>query len=300
MSADAIHPIVCRGVSQRFGRIHALEGVSLIVETGAVYALLGRNGAGKSTLVRGLLGHQQPQSGSLEIFGADAWKARATTMTRVGVVPEDPDAPPGMTAGELEAFCGRLYGTWEAAEVRARLSRAGIPLNVPFGRLSRGQKAQVALALALGHHPELLILDDPTLGLDAVARRTFYGELVADLAERGTTVLLTTHDLAGIEGIASHVGILRQGKLVLDEPMEVLKARFRVLRSAGADLLDADLAQLEPLRTERQPWGTEALVSRFDPGHLEALQARTPSVLEAHPLSLEELFVTLAEPEVLS
>lgn len=298
MTTETIHPIACQAVSQRFGRIQALDAVDLTVEAGAVYALLGRNGAGKSTLVRGLLGHQKPLSGSLRLFGQDAWRHRARTMARVGVVPEEPDAPPGMTTMELEHFCAGFYATWDGPSVHASLRRADVPLNVPFGPLSRGQKAQVALALALGHHPELLILDDPTLGLDAVARRAFYGELVADLAERGTTVLLTTHDLAGIEGIATHIGILRQGRLLLDEPMETLKARFRMLRSTGEDLLEADLLPLEPLRTDRQPWGTEALVSRFDASHMETLQRRATSTIETAPLSLEDLFVALAEPEV--
>ena len=132
------------------------------------------------------------------------------------------------------AFCGRLYRSWDAAAVAARLRRFEVPLDLPFGRLSKGQKGLVALALALGHSPEVLILDDPTLGLDVAARRALYEELVGDLADRGTTVLVTTHDLAGVEGIADRVGILHAGRLVVDDALEALKERHAV-RSAALE-----------------------------------------------------------------
>ena len=114
--------------------------------------------------------------------------------------------------------------------MRARLERTRVPVDVPFGQLSKGQKGAVMLALALGHAPELLVLDDPTLGLDVVARRMLYDELIGELADRGTTVLLTTHDLAGVEVLADRVGILNGAKLVVDESLDALKGRFRRIR----------------------------------------------------------------------
>jgi ABC-2 type transport system ATP-binding protein len=216
-------PIAVERLTVRYGRQTALDDVSLRVPRGAVYALLGRNGAGKSSLIRCLLGQQRPQGGRTALHGLDSWRHRPRTMLRTGVVPEEPDAPPGMTVPRIVRFCGRLYPSWDATAVEARLRRFEIPLGVPFGRLSKGQKGLVSLALALGHGPELLILDDPTLGLDVAARKSLYEEVVADLADRGTTVLLTTHDLAGVEGIADRVGILRSGRLVLDDTLEALK-----------------------------------------------------------------------------
>ena len=210
-----------------------LSKKSLSPFRGSVYALLGRNGAGKSSLVRCLLGQQKPTAGGCFLFGEDVWKRRARLMAKVGVVPEDPDAPPSMTARQLSAFCARIYPTWDAPAVEARLARFGVPAGTPYGNLSKGQRALVALALALASSPELLVLDDPTLGLDAVARRAFFEELVGELADRGTTVLLTSHDLAGVESMATRVGILKGGRLVLDEDLEALKARFRRLRYAN-------------------------------------------------------------------
>ena len=215
------------GLDVSYGRATVLDGLSLRIAPGSVWALLGRNGAGKSSLVRCLLGHQKPQGGRVEVFDRDVWKHRVDVMRRVGVVPEADDAPPGMNARQLSRFCSRLYPSWESASVFDRLERFEVPLKVPFGKLSKGQKGQVQLALALAHSPELLVLDDPTLGLDVVARKAVFEELVVELADRGTTVFLTSHDLPGVESIASHVAFLHGGKLILDEEIDDVKTRFR-------------------------------------------------------------------------
>lgn len=223
--AGAEPAVDLRGLTVRYGRQLVLDAVSLTVPCGAVYALLGRNGVGKSSLLRCLLGQQKPQGGEARLFGQDAWRFRERLMERVGFVPEEPDAPPELTARELVLFCGRLNLRWDEASVIGRLERFGVPLQTPFRRLSKGQKGAVMLALALGHAPELLLLDDPTLGLDVVARRAVFGELIGELSDRGTTVLVTTHDLAGVEGVADLIGILHQGRLVLEGELEGLKAQ---------------------------------------------------------------------------
>lgn len=212
-----------------YGNKVALDDVTLTVPGGSVYALLGRNGAGKTSAFRCLLGQQRPACGRARLFGRDSWTERAEVMERVGVIPEEPDLPPAMTAQELGSFCRGLYRRWDGASVASRLLRFGVPERVPVGRLSKGQRAQVALSLALGAVPDLLLLDDPTLGLDAVARKDFFVELIDELAGRGTTVLLATHDLAGVEAIADRVGILRDGRLMVSEELEALKARYQPL-----------------------------------------------------------------------
>ncbi len=135
----------------RYGTVTAADAVTLSVPRGTVYALLGRNGAGKSSLVRCLLGQQRLSSGQALLFGADAWRTRRTAMERVGVVPEEPDVPPSMTVAEAVAFCRRLYRRWDGQGVADRLRRFDIPAALPVGRLSKGQRGQLALALALGH-----------------------------------------------------------------------------------------------------------------------------------------------------
>ena len=293
-------PIFLEDLTVRYGRSTACAGVSLSVERGAVYALLGRNGAGKSSLVRCLLGQQKPSSGRAALFGEDVWRKRARLMASVGVVPEEPDAPPAMTAPQIADFCRRLYPSWDGAGVERRLERFGVPRDVPFGRLSKGQKGEVMLAAALGHAPPLLVLDDPTLGLDVVARKALYEELIGELADRGTTVFLTTHDLSGIEGIASRVGILKEGRLVLDEEMETLKSRFRRIRygndrTAERAAYGTELDAFEAVLVKVRGWGVDAVVSNFADSSFERFR-ETPGVVDAEvsPMSLEEIFLAVA------
>lgn len=282
-------------VSVRYGRTRVVEDVSLQVARGSVFALLGRNGTGKTSLVRCLLGQQRVASGQARLFGRRAWDSRTAAMARIGVVPEEPDAPAGMSARQLVAMCRRFYPTWDDAGVAARLERSGVPRDVAFGKLSKGQKGAVMLALALGHSPELLILDDPTLGLDAVARKELYEELIGELAERQITVFITSHDLEGIERLADRIGIVKEGRLLLDEPLESLKARFRRIRVTGAAARALQWQPFESLTSAARDWGAEALVTNFSEETLAAFQARLGSAdLEVSSLSLEEIFVALA------
>jgi ABC-2 type transport system ATP-binding protein len=296
-------PIRVESLTVRYGDTVACRGVSLSVPRGAVYALLGRNGAGKSSLVRCLLGQQRASSGRALLFGADAWKTRRRAMERTGVVPEEPDAPAAMTARQLSDFCARVYPRWDASAVSARLSRFAVPDRTPFGRLSKGQKGEVMLALALGHSPELLVLDDPTLGLDVVARRAFCEEIVGELADRGTTVFLTTHDLAAFEGIATRVGILKEGRLAVDEDLEALRARFRRIRYTNRltetrTEFGTELDEFHAMRVQVRGWGIDAIVSNFDEGALERLRAVDGvENVEASAMPLEEIFLAVAGEE---
>ena len=284
-----MNPIALEGLTVRYGQRLALDQVSLDVPEGSVYALLGRNGAGKSSLVRCLLGEQKPAAGRALLLGRDAWRERARALVEVGVVPEEPDAPPAMTARQLSRFCSRLYPRWDAAGVEARLKRFGVPADVPFGKLSKGQKGQVSLALALAGSPRLLVLDDPTLGLDAVARKAVFEELIGDLADRGTTVFITTHDLAGVERIADRVGILSRGRVVLDEEMDALKQRFRrVSFPRSREAAVARLEALAPVAVASRGWEVEAVVSNYDEGRLPVEDGP-----EVSSLTLEEIFIAL-------
>lgn len=287
--------IRAESLTVRYGRRRALDGVSFEVPEGLVYAVLGRNGAGKSSLVRCLLGEQRPAAGRAVLLGRDVWRSRASVLAEVGVVPEEPNAPPAMSPLQLSRFCSRLYPRWDEAGLRERLERFGVPLDLPFGRLSRGQKAQVSLALSLASAPRLLVLDDPTLGLDPVARRSVFEELIGELADRGTTVFLTSHDLAGVEGIASRVGILQDGRLLVDEEVESLKRRFRRV-SFPADAEAPALEELAPVAVASRGWGVEAVVAGWDEERFADLPRGTGERrAEVSALTLEEIFLAMVE-----
>jgi ABC-2 type transport system ATP-binding protein len=292
MNASDTIAIQIAGLTVRYGQRTAVDDVTFAVPRGSVYALLGRNGAGKSSLIRCLLGQQKPQRGRVTLLGDDVWQKRATLMDRVGVVPEEGDAPPDMRVVDLAAFCADLYSRWESKTFDERVRRFGISPAARFGELSKGQKKQVSLALALASSPDLLVLDDPTLGLDVVARKSLFEEVVTELADRGITILLTTHDLPGVEAIADRVGILSHGKLVLDEEMETLKARFRRLRFARPVALEAGVLAVAAARA----WGsgTEAVVTNYDELAFERFRGVSGAdSAEVSPLSLEDIFIAV-------
>ena len=271
-----------------YGGRPVLEGFALKVRRGAVYALLARNGEGKTTAVRCLLGMEPIAAGRVSLFGRDPWTDRTRALAQVAYVPEEPDAPPGLTAPRLGRTARGLMPRWDDDLYAAHLDRAGVPRDLPFGRLSRGEKAHVGLALAIASRPDFLVLDDPTLGLDHVARRAFYGELIQELVDRGVTVFITSHDIAAVEKIATHVGVLRDGRLALDMEIEALKAGFRRVRYGKSHVLPA-----RPLRVESGLWGIEAILADYQEAALESWRQTTGA--EIAPMSLEEIFVAVAD-----
>lgn len=286
------HAIQVERVTVSYGRRRAVDGVTMSVPSGSVYALLGRNGAGKSTLVRAILGQLKPDHGRTLLFGVDAWSERKALMERIGVVPEESDASPTLRVADAGKFHSRVYRRWNQQSFDARLERFGIRHAARFGELSKGQKKQVSLALALSTEAELLVLDDPTLGLDVVARKSLFDEVIADMADRGISVFITTHDLVAIESIADHVAILHDGRLVLEEELERVKARFRKIRfRASAQPVPESLI----LSSSVRQWGsgTEAVVSDYDERKFDSSIHDSQSA-EVSPLSLEEIFIAVA------
>ncbi len=264
----------------RYGRRPALDGVSFEVAPGSVWALLGRNGAGKSSLVKVLLGHRPADSGAAAIDGLDPWRHRARLMRTVTATPETPDAPAHLRVRDLERYSAPLYPTWDAAGFAGRLERFDIPPRQKFGTLSRGQKGLVMLALALAPRPELLVLDDPTLGLDPVARRFVFDELIGELADRKVTVFLTSHDLEGVERVATHVGILKDGRLVAEGELESLRAEavaagvetpnleeIFVARTGGGRARDESLRRPAAPRAGLAPDAAGRVAGNGPPGH---------------------------------
>jgi ABC-2 type transport system ATP-binding protein len=287
------------GLTVRYGRVTAVNDLSLRVPRGGVFALLGRNGSGKSSTVRCLLGQRRAAAGSCRIFGLDTWKNREELMVRVGVVPEHPDIPPESHADHLARFMVRVAPRWSSQSFFDRLEGFGVPRRRPFRKLSKGQQRQTALALALAHSPEVLVLDDPTLGLDAVARRELFEELIGDLADHGTTVFLTTHDLAGVEGIADQVGVLKNGALLVDESLESLKVRFCRLTMAlqesdSKEEVEKALRHLGPISAGGLGGTYEAVVDSFsEVGFGKFREEARVEVSRVQSLALEEIFIAL-------
>ncbi|MFE6870060.1 ABC transporter ATP-binding protein [Kitasatospora sp. NPDC057692] len=226
MTEVALHT---EGLGKRYGRSWALRDCSLELPAGRIAALVGPNGAGKSTLLHLAVGLLQPDTGWARVFGRDPRHDRAA-LADIGFVAQDTPLYPDFTAAELITMGGRLNRQgWDAAIARDRLGRLGIPADKPVGRLSGGQRAQVALALALAKRPRLLLLDEPVAALDPLARHEFMQALMGAVGEYGTTVLLSSHLLADLERVCDHLVLLHTSRVHLAAPVEELLAGHRRL-----------------------------------------------------------------------
>lgn len=217
------------GLVKRYKGRPAVDGISLDVPPGSIYGLLGENGAGKTTTIQALLGMIAPDEGRVRTLGLDPVPDGLQVRRRVGYVPEQPVLYDWMTVAEIGWFAAGFHpGVEYLTRYNQLVDGFGLPNDRRIRALSKGMRAEVSLSLALASEPELLILDEPTSGLDVLVRRDFLESMV-DLAGEGRTVLLASHQMAEVERVASHVAMLHQGKLVLAEPMDELRARtFRL------------------------------------------------------------------------
>lgn len=217
-------------LTKRYGDQTAVDGLSLVVPEGAVFGLLGENGAGKTTTLQTLLGLIAPDAGKVEVLGLDPSRFGIQVRRQVGYVPEVPALYDWMNVNEIGWFAAGFHAE-ESSGTASYLSRYmrliegfGLPSKRKIKALSKGMRAKVSLALALASDPALLILDEPTSGLDVLVRREFLESMV-DLAGNGRTVLLSSHQIGEVERVASHIALMHQGKLLLAEPLDELRAR---------------------------------------------------------------------------
>lgn len=229
--------VVTRGLSKRYGASTALDGVDLRVPMGAVYLLAGENGAGKSTLLRLLQNLERATGGEAEVMGLASARHGARVRAQVGYVPERTDMGPGSTAvGRWLADRSVYYPAWDADYAATLCRRLDIDLAPSVGRLSKGQARRVQIVSALAHRPPLLLLDEPSDGLDPAARDTVLELLSDHLADTGCTILASTHLIYELDALVDHVGVLSHGRLTAqmsrDDLRETLKG-YRILAPEG-------------------------------------------------------------------
>src|SRR5881398_2130432 len=203
-------------LTRRFGATTALARVSLSLPRGAVYGLVGANGAGKTTLIKHLLGLLKAQSGSVRVFGLDPVSDPVGVLSRIGYLSEQRDLPPWMRIDELLRYTQAFYPKWDASYAEQLRRQFGLDPAARVRNLSRGECAKAGLLLALAHRPELLLLDEPSSGLDPVVRRDILEAIIRAVADEGRTVLFSSHLLHEVERVADHVALIDQGRVVLD------------------------------------------------------------------------------------
>ncbi len=281
-------------VTKRFGKQTALDQVSFKGERGEVVALLGENGAGKTTALKILLGLLAPDSGTPRVMGLDSQIHGAEIRRRVGYMPDRPALYDWMTVAEIGWFAAGFYPLGFQQRYQQLVQRFELPNDKTIKMLSKGMQGKVSLALAMAHEPDLLVLDEPTSGLDPLVRREFLESMI-DIAAAGRTVLLSSHQMTEVERVADKIAIVRGGKLVLFESLEVLKSQVQevIVTLDGIETLPPELptgAKLLGAQRRDRQW--QLLVRNLDEAGRIALSADPMHLdIELRTPSLEQIFV---------
>ncbi len=273
-----------------------LDGINLNVPQGCIYGLLGRNGAGKTTIIRILLGLEPPTRGRTFLLDSESSELSAKLHSRIGYVAEGHNLIQNYKVGRLIKLCKGLSMNWNDKFFGQLIEKFRLPTDRRVKELSIGMRAQLNLALALAIDPELLIFDDPTLGLDTIARRQFL-ELAIDLIQRqGRTILFSSHILSDVERIADRIGIIAAGKLVVDCPLEELKERVKKLRVIFPEAAPSNLYLKEIVN--RQIDGREMVITVANWNRHKQIVLNTfkPSSCTEIPMSLEDIFIECTKP----
>lgn len=281
------------GLVKFFSEKQVLKGVDLDIPPGSVVGLLGTNGSGKSTLIKCLLGLFRPTAGRVSILGENPWTLSAEAKERLGYVPQEVKLYPWMRVKHAVGYTAAFYPRWDYTWSERLLDRWELSRDDRVGPLSAGQLQKLALVLALGHHPELLILDEPVASLDPIARREFLRTLLDIAQDERHTVLFSTHITSDLDRVASHVALLKDGKITCYEELDTLKDRIKRLRITSSAVLPDGFSIPGALRTEVS--GDRALItaSNVSDDLIEQLQRDHAVRISVESLNLEEIFLEL-------
>lgn len=225
--APAENPIEVRDVTRRFGSKVALDRVSLTVPAGIVLGLVGENGAGKTTLIKHILGLYRAQSGAVRVFGRDPAADPVHVLSRIGCLSEEDILPGWMRLHELLRYSRAFYPTWDDAYAESLRREFGLDSNAKIGQMSKGQRARAGLVVALAYRPPLLVLDEPSSGLDPIVRRDILGAIVRTLADEGRTVLFSSHLLEEVERVSDRVAMMSGGRILFCSDLDAIKETHR-------------------------------------------------------------------------
>ena len=279
-----------KNVVKTFDGFRALDGATMTVPKGAVYGLVGPNGAGKSTIIRHLAGVYRPDSGELLLDGQPVWENPAAKR-RMAVIGDDWYYFPQASIAEMAGFYEGMYPTFSRERYEKLKEIFPMKEKQPIRRMSKGMKKQVAFWLTMSCMPEVMVLDEPVDGLDPVMRRQVWSVLLDDVAARGTTVLVSSHNLRELEDVCDHVGIMNKGKVMLERSLSELQdniVKLQVVYDGEEPALPAELNILHRSNVGR----VYTYIVRGTGEEVQhRMQITRPVMLEAVPLTLEEIFI---------
>jgi ABC-2 type transport system ATP-binding protein len=291
-SAEAV--VAITELFRRFGAKTVLDGVSLYVPKGCVFGLVGENGAGKTTLIKHILGLLDAEIGTVRVFGRDPVADPVGVLGRIGYLSEQPDLPGWMRVDELLRYTKAFYPRWDKAYAKKMLVEFGLNPVQRLSTLSKGQTAKVGLLIAQAHRPELLLLDEPSSGLDPIVRHDILEAVIRTVAEEGRTVFFSSHLLEEIERVSDHIAMIHRGKMVLCGSLEEIKAKHRqfTLHFGNTHERLPVLAGAVSVRGNGKEWTVMCNGAQDElPVAAAKLGAR---IVDEHAPSLNEIFVAHA------
>ena len=285
-----------------YGSTRAVDGLTLTVPCGSVFGFLGPNGSGKTTTIKALLGFRPIDGGRARVLGYDAATQNIEIRARVGFVSEVNSLYDYLTIPQISEFCRATNRRWNQAVVDRYLKMFDLPPKAKISHLSKGMKSQLAFSLAMGSEPDMLIMDEPTAGLDPMARHDLLSQLVGEVAAAGKTVFFSSHILSEVETVADWIGIIDKGKLVVSDELDNLKQTQKVLKLTYAELPPP--AELQALRSHpsvvrlEQEGRTVRMVLRGDPDSLaQAARDRGQELrdVDVVRMNLEDIYLSYME-----
>lgn len=292
-----MNPIVdLQNVSRFFGSKVALDDVSLTVEKGTVLGLVGENGSGKTTILKHVLGLLKPDKGSVKVFGLDPVTDPVPVLAQIGYLSEEDILPSWMRISELQRYMQGFYATWDQEYADQLVREFGLDRDAKLLGLSKGQRARAGLMAALAYRPELLLLDEPSSGLDPIVRRDILGAIVRTIAEEGRTVLFSSHLLGEVDRVADKVAMIKNGKIAFCEPLDDLKEGHLQLTVLFPQ--PRPVAPRIPGAIAAEGNGKEwSVVFKGTPEQAQAAVANIEATIADHRwASLDEIFVAYARP----
>lgn len=278
-------------VSKKFGRIKALDGVNLCIKPGSIIGLVGSNGAGKSTLLRHIIGLYLPDEGTCTTLDVEARKLSPKELARIGYVHQEGELLEWMNVGQLIRYVSAYYETWNKDLEARYIKDFDLNLKDRVGSLSPGQRQKLAILLAIGFEPELLILDEPASALDPLARRQFLNLMLEMIQTQGRTIVISSHILSDIEKIIDHIVIMNKGKILRDCGLDALQEEFCqiTLTTTGGKLPDA-LPFANVVDCKRNGTQASLVLRNANPQQIEEQARQIGCRVELRRLPLEELY----------